>query len=129
PGQIHFQVLFDQKQGRLIALSAMGEKRAEFTVPEDKGPPASAVGKGKPTLFKLPAAALAPAGGMQLVNRRGDLKLQRLTISRWSGTTPEAPAAGKAWLQQTDGLERSAELRSYDVDRRQFILREGDTEQ
>ena len=45
PGQIHFQVLFDQKQGRLIALSAMGEKRAEFTVPEDKGPPASAVGK------------------------------------------------------------------------------------
>jgi thiol-disulfide isomerase/thioredoxin len=128
PGQIHFQVLFDQKQGRLIVLSATGEKQAEITIPDNKTP-AAAVGKGKPTLFKLPAVASAPPGGVQLVNRRGDIKLQRLTISCWSGTTPESPAAGKAWLQQTDGAERFAELRSYDPEKRQFILREADADQ
>src|SRR5262245_52997119 len=128
PGQIHFQVLFDQKQGRLIVLSATGEKQGEIAIPEDKLP-AAAAGKGRPTLFKLPAVASAPPGGVQLVNRRGDIKLQRLTISRWSGTTPESPAAGKAWLQQTDGAERSTELASYDPDLRQFILREEDADQ
>jgi len=128
PGQIHFQVLYDQKQGRLIVLSATGEKRGEITVADDKLSAKALAIKGKPTLFKLPAAAMVPPGGVQLVNRRGDITLQRLTISRWSGTTPAAPIAGKAWLQQLDGTDRSAELLAYDAAKRQFVLREDGAE-
>lgn len=129
PGQIHLQALFDYKHGRLLVLSPTGEKLADLTVPEDKAPVSPAAAKGKPVLFKLPAAALAPAGGVQLVNRRGDIKLQRLTISRWSGQVPEAPAAGKAWIHQTDGIDRAVDVQSYDAEARQFVLREGDADQ
>jgi len=126
-GQIHFQVLFDQKQGKLLVLSPTGEKLADLTVPEDKGAQSLAA-KARPLLFKLPLVALAPVGGVQLANRRGDIKLQRLTISRWSGQAPELPAPGKAWLHQTDGTSRSVELRSYDAAERQFELRENDAD-
>jgi thiol-disulfide isomerase/thioredoxin len=127
-GQVHFQALFDQKQGRLIVLSATGEKLADLTVPEDKGSPTSAAARGKPILFKLPLIALGPAGGVQLVNRRGDLKLQRLTISRWSGQVTDPAEPGKAWLHLTDGTSRSAEVRSYDAQAQQFVLREADAD-
>src|SRR5262245_9254526 len=129
PGQIHLQALYDQKQGRLLVVSPSGEKLAELNVPEEKAPPSPIAAKGKPTLFKLPAAALAAAGGVQVVHRRGGIKLQRLTISRWSGYAPEPPEPGKVWVHHTDGSSRSADVRSYDTQSRQFVLREGDADQ
>ena len=63
-GRIHLQVLLDQVAGRCLVLSEHGIPLAELTV-----------SPAQPSVWP----------GLRLMNRRGDLRLQRLLLARWSG--------------------------------------------
>ncbi|HEV3122101.1 MAG TPA: hypothetical protein VGY53_09370, partial [Isosphaeraceae bacterium] len=69
-GHLHMQVYLDQERARMLVFSTDAHLLADLTVSE-----------GKPRV--LP--------GVHLANVRGDLKLERLRISRWNGEPPTAP--------------------------------------
>jgi thiol-disulfide isomerase/thioredoxin len=133
PGRVNIQIVFDQTKGRVVVFAPSGERLANLQVASDETAP-NPIAKGKPTLFKLPAAASAPAGGVQLLNRRGSLKFERFVISHWTGfpdspPSVAAPTAGETvWLKEGDAEGRPAKLTSFDADKRVFIVREGETE-
>jgi len=77
PGRLNLQIIFDRTQGRVIVFSPTGERLANLEVPPDAEPQSTTIARAKPTLFKLPAAANVPAGGVQLLYRRGNLKFER----------------------------------------------------
>lgn len=131
PGRVNLQAIFDQTKGRLVVFAPTGEKLADLKVPDEAEPAAQSDGKAKPKLFKLPAVATAPAGGVQLLNRRGDVKLERLTVSRWSGITPDAPppkvdnpTANLMVWQEIGAAGSFVELVSFDAAKREFVIRE-----
>jgi thiol-disulfide isomerase/thioredoxin len=134
PGRVNLQIIFDQTKGRVIVYAPSGERLANLQVTNDEPAPAIAT-KGKPTLFKLPAAASAPAGGVQLINRRGSLKLERLVISHWTGLAPDSrpavaalPVTDTVWQKEGNADGRAATLASFDADKRVFTVREGDAQ-
>ena len=129
-GQVRLLALYDQPRGRLLVYSAAGEKIADFTVPDDHSAPPPRVTKAQPgLLLRAPTSKPQVPGGMQLVNRRGEIKLQRLTVSRWSGVAPLPAVAGQAMIHQLDGTIRSAEVRSFDAAAREFVLAKDGLEQ
>lgn len=122
-GQLRLLVLFDQPQGRLLVYSSAGEKLADFTVPDDKSSAVTKMTKAKPgLLLRAPTSKPELPGGLQLIHHRGGLKLQRLTINRWSGIAPQPAVAGQASLHLTDGTIRSAAVQSFDSNARQLLI-------
>ena len=102
PGHMHLQALVDQEHGRMLVLSAAGEKLADLKV-----------STAKPQAF----------GGLQLTNKSGDVRLERLRIGNWNGETPQAVAADKARIHATDGTIVYGQLEAYDAANHQFIVR------
>jgi thiol-disulfide isomerase/thioredoxin len=129
PGQVHLLALFDLAQGRLLIYSAAGEKLGEVTVPGEKSSALPTFTKGMPGLLlrAVTGKPLLP-GGLRLVNHRGDIKLERLTISRWSGLAPQPATVGQAIVQQIDGTSRATEVRSFDAAAHQLIMLENGAE-
>jgi peroxiredoxin len=124
-GRIHLQIYLDPEQGRLLVFSAAGEKLGDLTVPDDKSPPLPKLTKGQPQLLLKPRTGKpATPGGVQLVNRRNSVKLERLSISRWSGVIPQAVVARGSRMHLTNGSLLAAEVLSYDADARQFLISE-----
>jgi len=107
-GHIHLQALLDQEHGRMLVLSSSGEQLADLKV-----------STGKPQAF----------GGVQLTNKSGDIRLERLRIGRWNGEIPQAVAADKARIHRTDGTIVYGQLTSYDTANRQLLIRSEDTEE
>jgi thiol-disulfide isomerase/thioredoxin len=105
PGRAHFTAFLDQEKGRIIVYSPGGEKLADLTVTS-----------GKPE----------PRGGIQLVNKTGDVRLERLRISRWNGNAPASADNDKARIHGPDGAFVYRELQSYDAARNELVVR-GDT--
>jgi thiol-disulfide isomerase/thioredoxin len=134
PGRVNIQVVFDQTQGRVVVFAPSGERLANLQVASDAAAPLT-VATGKPTLFKLPAAASAPGEGVQLLNRRGSLKLERLVISHWTRIAPDSPPTAAAlplseriWLMEGETEGRPATLASFNADTRVFVVREGEAQ-
>ena len=108
PGSIRLQALVDQEQGRMIVLSGAGEQLADLKV-----------STAKPQTY----------GGVQLTNKSGDVRLERLRIGRWNGEIPKSVAADRARVHRTDGTIIYGQLTAYDREQRQLRVRTDDGEQ
>ena len=107
-GRIHLQAFLDQPKGRLLVFSSDGKPLADLTVTA-----------AKPQSF----------GGLQLTNKSGDIRLERLSISRWNGDSPQGVEASKSRLHATDGSITYGQLQSYDAAKREFVMEANGTEQ
>jgi peroxiredoxin len=106
-GQVHLLAYLDQEQGRLLVFSPSGAPRGEISV--------------KP---RQPVTR----AGLRLVNKRGDVRLERLRISRWNGMPPREVQVDKMRLHQTDGSIVYGQLSGFDPQTKTFRLRDGDEE-
>jgi thiol-disulfide isomerase/thioredoxin len=102
PGHVHLQALVDQEHGRMLVFSSAGEQLADLKVTT-----------GKPQAF----------GGVQLTNKSGDIRLERLRISRWNGEAPRAVEMDKARIHNADGAATYGQLDAYDAPTRQFVFK------
>jgi thiol-disulfide isomerase/thioredoxin len=59
--------------------------------------------------------------GVRLINKRGDVRLERLVIRRWGGAAPPDVAGDRPYLQLRDGGVVFADAPTYDAARRQFV--------
>ena len=51
-----------------------------------------------------------PASGIYLVNRRGDLRLEQLRISRWNGEAPADVPQDKSGIYRLDGATTTGQI-------------------
>lgn len=105
PGRIHVQAFLDQTLGKMLVYSSAGEPLADLTVKS-----------ANPQVF----------GGIQLTNHRGDIRLERLQISRWSGETPRSVEVDKSRIHDSEGAIIYGTLKSFDPKKREFVV--GDDE-
>lgn len=123
PDRIHLQIYIDQTRGRLLVFSAAGEKLADLTVPEDKSAALPQFTKGRPgMLLQAGGSRISSPGGVQLLTRRGDIKLQRLSIHRWGGVAPQEGGGDKGRVHLADGTIEEGQLQSYDPASKQFTI-------
>ncbi|MES1213239.1 MAG: hypothetical protein ABUL64_01510, partial [Singulisphaera sp.] len=106
-GRIIFQILVDQENGRMMVLTPFGEKLADLRV-----------ASGKPQVN----------GGIQLTNKSGDVRLERLRVGRWNGEAPHAVTAEKPRVHLTDGSVVYGQVSAFDAAQKQFSVHtdEGD---
>jgi thiol-disulfide isomerase/thioredoxin len=107
-GTARIQMYLDQKQRRLIVLSRSGKPLATLQV----------LSKKKPSV--LP--------GVRLVNKKGDVRLEQLRITRWNGVAPHAVQDDKARLHRTDGSIVYGRVVAFDPTAKTFTLRDGKTD-
>ena len=100
-GRAHLQVFLDQEAGRMLVTSSGGEPLADLTV---TGPDTK------------------PAPGLQLVNLKGDVRLERLRISRWSGDPPRAARADQARIHLADGSILYGQITGFDAEAKEFLV-------
>ena len=101
-GSAHFQAFLDQKRGRCLVFSASGSRLADLNVVSDK-----------PQVL----------GGIRLENKHGDVKLERLRISSWTGELPREVEADQPRIHLTDGSIEYGQVTGYDAAARQFVVR------
>jgi thiol-disulfide isomerase/thioredoxin len=82
PGRAHFQVFIDQNLGRCLVFSASGSKLADI---------------------KVTAANPEVRSGVRLDNLKGDIRLERLRVVRWTGDLPREVKADQPRVQLLDG--------------------------
>lgn len=101
PGRMHVTAYLDQQQHRLFVASSAGVPLADLQVPGGK-------------------AEVGP--GISLKNKRGDVRLESLRISRWNGETPREVQADTSRLHRVDGSIVYGELKSFDSAEAQFVV-------
>ncbi len=106
-GRAHFLAYLDQEKGRLLVYSPNGMPRGQINVTPRK-----------PQVLS----------GLRLTNKRGDVRLERLRISRWNGVPPREVQANKSRLHRTDGSIVYGQLSAFDPDAKQFTVRDGNDE-
>jgi thiol-disulfide isomerase/thioredoxin len=106
-GRIRIQAYLDQKHRRLILPAQNGNPLAALTVTE-----------------KQPQ----PHPGVRLTNVKGDVRLEQLRVSRWTGPPPRDANDDRARVLRTDGSIVYGQLAAYDPVTKQFKLRDGTTE-
>lgn len=102
PGRAHLQVFLDQALGRCLVFSASGSKLAEIKVASPN-----------PQVY----------GGVRLENVRGDVRLERLRIARWTGDLPREVRADQPRVHRTDATIDYGKITRYDATAREFVLR------
>jgi thiol-disulfide isomerase/thioredoxin len=109
PGEGSVRVLayLDQAQRRLIVLSRNGKPLANLKVNPKN-------------------AQVRP--GVRLTNRKGDLRLEHLRVTRWNGLPPRDVREDQSRLHRTDGSIVYGQLTAYDPKAKQFTVRDGETE-
>jgi peroxiredoxin len=107
PGRTHLQLFLDQEAGRLLAFSEGGRRLAELTL-------------------NTPKPVVLP--GLYLSNLRGDLRLESLRISRWSGELPREVRGDQARIHQVDGSIRYGRVIRFDAAAREFVFHDGSRE-
>jgi thiol-disulfide isomerase/thioredoxin len=103
-GRAHILAYLDQEKGKLLAYSPSGVPRGQINVTPRK-----------PQVYS----------GLRLINKHGDVRLERLRISRWNGVPPREVQADKSRLHRTDGSIVYGQLVSFDAEKKQFTVREG----
>ena len=106
-GRAHFLAYLDQEKGRLLVYSPSGAPRGQINVTPRKPQTHS---------------------GLRLTNKRGDVRLERLRISRWNGVPPREVQPDKSRLHRTDGSIVYGQLAAFDADKKQFTMRDGNDE-
>ena len=103
--RVQLDALIDQEQGVMIVCGPDGKQLAEISV----APKFAKHGKSLEQIT--------------IVNGRSELRLERLTVSRWSGQLPQQIEADKPGLLQVDGSVQYRSVVGYDAATREFILR------
>ena len=100
-GQARFIAYIDQTAGRIAVYSHKGQKIADLKV-----------------------SAKEPKIGscVSLTNKRGDVRLERLRISRWNGEVPKDTLADQSRIQLTDGSTVYGKILRYEVETKTFIV-------
>ena len=106
-GRAHFLAYLDQEKGRLLVYSPSGTPQGQINVTPRK-----------PQVHS----------GLRLTNKRGDVRLERLRISRWNGVPPREVQANKSRLHRTDGSIVYGTLAAFDPNLKQFTIRDGNDE-
>ena len=100
-GRIHLQAFLDQTAGKILVYSSSGEPLANLTVQTNK-----------PQVL----------GGIQLINRSGDVRLESLRIGRWNGELPRKAELNKSRIHGSDGTIEYGSLLSYDAEAHEFVV-------
>ncbi len=104
PGHVHLQMYLDQKKGQIRVSSPSGQQLGELKVYDPKSQ-------------ALP--------GIQLINHKGDVRLERLRISRLSGEPPRDLTTDKPHVSRADGSMVFGDIQSYDAAAGQFAVAQG----
>ncbi len=99
-GQLHLHVYIDQERGQMLVYAENGKLLGDL-----------AVADAKPRL----------ESGIRIVNRQGDLRLERLRVSRGSAGAPQEFAA-TPHISKSDGSLVEGEVDSFDAAKGQFIV-------
>ncbi len=100
-GRVHLQAFLDQTAGKILVYSSSGEPLANLTVQTNK-----------PQIL----------GGIQLINRSGDVRLESLRIGRWNGELPRKAELNKSRIHGSDGTIEYGSLTSYDPEKHEFVV-------
>ncbi|WP_165219863.1 TlpA family protein disulfide reductase [Aquisphaera insulae] len=106
-GRVHLTAYLDQEKGRILVFSAEGKQLADLKV----------AGTSSQTL-----------GGISLVNKRGDIRLERIRVGRWSGEPPRPVEGDRSRLHGVDGSIVYGQVARLDAASRSFIVGEGKDE-
>lgn len=101
PGRAHRIAYLDQAKGRVLVFSADGRPLADLRVTGGQ------------------AKAL---GGIYLANKRGDVRLERLRISRWDGEPPRQVDGGQSRVHRVDGSISYGQVKRFNAADRTFLL-------
>ncbi len=104
PGRLQLQVLLDQEAGSIYVLSPDGEAPIKLTV---SGPTSRA--------FE----------GIRLDNLQGDIRLERLRISRWNGALTVTSQRGQDRILLTDGSTIDGVSVRYEPKINSFLIHQG----
>src|SRR5262249_8217128 len=102
-GRARVQLYLDQKERRLILLSPGGLPQATLNL-SGKRPPLRT--------------------GVRLTNRVGDVRLERLRITRWNGAAPREVREDQARVHRTDGSVVYGRLAAFDPQSKEFTVRD-----
>jgi thiol-disulfide isomerase/thioredoxin len=115
------------ESGRMQLTAYLDQTAGTMQVFLPDGTPA-----GKVTVVSEAAAAGVKANpvarGVRLVNRRGELRLEKLRVSRWNGLLPTLKKAGQSHLDLADGKTVSGTIAGFDAEKREFTVRADDQE-
>lgn len=106
-GRAHFLAYLDQEKGKLLVYTPSGTPCGQINVTPRK-----------PQVHS----------GLRLTNKRGDVRLERLRISRWNGIPPREVQANKSRLHRADGEILYGQLAAFDAESKQFTVRDGNEE-
>jgi len=124
-GGLHVRIYLDQQSGGCLVYSQEGERIADLTIPPAKDAPADAVGRfGKKQVAV--ARKQGPLTGLRLLNKRGDLRIERLRIGRWNGEPPQNVTPGKSRVHLTDSSVVYGEIIGFDAVQKEFAIRDGE---
>ncbi|TXT37730.1 MAG: thiol-disulfide isomerase-like thioredoxin [Planctomycetota bacterium] len=106
-GRAHYLAYLDQEKGKLLVYTPSGTPCGQINVTPRK-----------PQVHS----------GLRLTNKRGDVRLERLRISRWNGIPPREVQANKSRLHRADGAILYGQLAAFDAGSKQFTVRDGNEE-
>ncbi|HEY2838352.1 MAG TPA: TlpA disulfide reductase family protein [Pirellulales bacterium] len=128
-GRLHLRVYLDQELGRCLVFSREGERIADLTVTprpaDDAKPPTKLTLKN---LLTAKAKQRSVFAGIRLLNKRGDLRVERLRVARWNGEPPQNVTPGKSRVHLVDGAVSYGEIVGFNPDQKEFTLRDGEKE-
>ncbi len=102
PGRAHLQAYLDQNDGRILVFSPQGKQLATLKVGSGKSPALS---------------------GLYLGNLRGDLRLEWLRISRWSGELPREVKLDESRIHKADGSIVYGRVSRFDAAAKEFLVK------
>lgn len=106
-GRVRFRACLDQAQRRLILLSAGGKPLATL---------------------RISVANPQVRPGVRLLNKKGDVRLEHLRVTRWNGLAPREARDDQARVHRVDGPIIYGRLAAFDPRTKQFTVRDGDVE-
>jgi thiol-disulfide isomerase/thioredoxin len=109
--RVQIEALVDQKSGTMSIHAPNGKQLATIKVP----PPAG----DEPESLRW----------ITVLNGKGGLRFERLSIGRWSGQLPPQIEADKPGVSQTDGTVLYGDVIGYDANARQFVLRTDESDE
>ena len=110
--RVHLIAYLDQVTGQMQVFHPDGTPAGEISVPP------GAAGKDKPS---------AEAGqGVRLINRHGDIRIERLRIARWSGLLPSSSEGAKCRLELADGTTVKCDTIQIEPETQKFAVHRGD---
>ena len=102
-GHVRLSLYLDQREGRCFVYSEKGKFLADLSV-------------------KVTDQPASP--GLRLINKRGEVRLERFEVAEWGGPAPRGEAVlDKPRIHLSDGTLEYRGLASYDPATKTFVLR------